>query len=139
MVDGLRRRASGSEGTSVSASRGTSVSSLEVDIMRELERALSRPESPVRVWRQNAGLLRHDGRMVRGAPKGAADLTGIVVGHGWRVEIEIKAGRGRLTREQEQWGDAMRRLGAVYVVCRGGDIEAHVEAVRAAVEARACR
>lgn len=46
----------------------------ESDIMRELERALCAADSPVRVWRQNAGLSRVDGRVIRGAPAGAAEV-----------------------------------------------------------------
>lgn len=111
----------------------------EADIMRELERALSAPGSPCRVWRQNAGLSRVDGRVVRGAPAGAADLSGIVVGHGWRLEVEVKTTRGRLRASQRAWGRAIERLGGVYVVCAGPDVEAHVEAVREAIARRASR
>lgn len=111
----------------------------ESDIMRELERALCSCDSPVRVWRQNAGLSRVDGRVVRGAPAGAADLTGIVLPHGWRIELEVKAVTGRVSLAQRRWGAMIERHGGIYIVCRGPDIRAHVEAVHAAVAARAAR
>lgn len=107
--------------------------------MRELERALCAPDSPVRVWRQNAGLSRVDGRVIRGAPAGAADLSGIVLPHGWRIEVEVKAVGGRQSLAQRRWQAMIERHGGVYIVCRGPDIRAHVEAVHAAVAARAAR
>lgn len=90
----------------------------------------------VRVWRQNSGkTIARRGGAVKGAPVGAADITGIVGPEGWRIEIECKAG-AKLTEKQRHWIATMLDYGALAVVVVFDDrlsIDANVEAVAAKV------
>ncbi|MBL8684404.1 MAG: hypothetical protein JNK05_34845 [Myxococcales bacterium] len=79
--------------------------------------ALSKIEG-VRVWRQNAGKVVARRGAVKGAPKGAADITGIIAPEGWRIEIEVKASVTGITRQQIKWLETMRERGAVVLVAR---------------------
>jgi len=72
---------------------------------------------PVRCWRQNAGRWRTEkGHWIEGAPKGAADLSGIILGSGKRLEIEVKAQKGRISDEQKHWAEKIAEFGGVYVL-----------------------
>jgi hypothetical protein len=107
----------------------------------------------LRVWRQNVGTLRvrdSAGRTERffhaGPPEGAADLSGIVLPEGWRIEIELKAASGRRTKPQEAWGAFIERSGGVYVLIRYDEarpLEANLDAaeclIRSAIDARRAR
>lgn len=124
----------------------------ETPFLRSLMGALGAlPE--LRLWRQNAGTawvpISDKGRdllkaltrrgMVRpidlGPPVGAADLTGIVLGSGLRLEIETKAERGRLSSEQVAWSEFIERAGGVYVLARPARGESLEQAVgRSAAE-----
>lgn len=57
---------------------------------------------------------------------GAADLIGTVLGR--RVDLEVKTGRAKQTREQRQWQTRIRRAGGVCEVVRS--VEEAVEVVR---------
>lgn len=73
----------------------------------------------VRLFRQVPGGRRvAGGGFMRGAPVGAADLTGWCRGSGRRVEIECKLGSGRLTAEQERWLATAGEEGVVALVAR---------------------
>jgi len=88
----------------------------EQAFMKAVEVALCRA-LPVRLWRQNAGRWRTEkGHWIEGAPKGAADLSGVVIGPGTRLEIEVKAKKGRISDEQQNWAKRMREFGCVYVL-----------------------
>ena len=119
----------------------------EVDFMRALMLALGQ-RADLRIWRQNSGTIvfREPGRGTRafhaGPPKGAADLSGIVIPEGWRLEIECKAGTAR-TPEQVRWGEFIARSGGVYVLVEAAagmtletNVGTAVELVNAAVQAR---
>jgi hypothetical protein len=83
--------------------------------------ALSKVEG-VRVWRQNSGtVVAARGGAVKGAPVGAADITGIVGPEGWRLEIECKGAATSITKSQTRWIDTMRDLGAIACVVRESD------------------
>lgn len=77
----------------------------------------------VRIWRQLVGNFwtRYgdgDFRPVSaGPPKGAADLSGLVIGSGKRLEIEVKGPGGKLRPEQEQFRQNMLAWGCVHMVC----------------------
>lgn len=69
----------------------------------------------IRLWRQNVGSVKVGDRLFRaGPPAGAADLSGLVVGHGWRLEIEVKTTSAR-TKAQRLWADFILSSGGVYV------------------------
>lgn len=115
----------------------------ESTFQKRLMIALSRVPG-VRVWRQNTGgVTFRDAktgsvrRFDAGPPKGAADVSGIVKPHGWRIEIECKAVRGRLSKEQRVWRDFIVASGGIYLLASERDgVDAVVESVRSAVEAR---
>lgn len=72
----------------------------------------------VRVWRMNTGFAqRAGGGAVRFGLPGQADITGLMR-PGRRVELEIKGPHGRVTPEQEAFGEWIRALGGLYLVCR---------------------
>lgn len=74
----------------------------------------------VRCWRQNAGGVTFErrGKVQRfrsGVPNGAADISGIVRPDGRRLEVEVKGPHGRLTKEQEAWGEFITSCGGIYL------------------------
>lgn len=91
---------------------------------------------PIRIWRQNAGKFETTrGHWVEGAPKGAADLVGLVIAgqhKGRHLEIEVKGPKGRQTDEQRNWERRIREFGGIYVVAQDDGSPA---AVSRAVEA----
>jgi hypothetical protein len=68
------------------------------------------------VWRQNTGMARAGGRMVRFGLPGQADISGLI--RGTRLEVECKSPTGRLTTEQRAFGDRVAKLGGIYIVAR---------------------
>ena len=102
------------------------------------------------VWRQNVGrILVRDarGRVQRafraGPPAGVGDISGYVRNGGYRLEIEVKAARGRLRPEQRAFADAARADGVVHVVIMydvalspAANVERGVALVKSAVAAR---
>ena len=100
----------------------------------------------LRVWRQNVGtiLIRgEEGGIQRaihaGPPTGAADISGIVVGSGRRIEIECKVMGRKRTKEQELWGQFIERSGGVYALVTDEEpIESAVERVMEKVRGQ-CR
>lgn len=120
----------------------------EADFQRALLQALCALPT-LRVWRQNCGGVairdragQVQGRFDAGAPKGAADLTGIAAPSGLRIEVEVKVDHAH-TPEQRTWQAFVERFGAVYVLVRWDrtlDIDANVargvRLVLDAIEAR---
>ena len=78
----------------------------------------------VRVWRQNSGKVQTvHGTWIELAPKGAADITGIVLGSGQRLEIECKSPTGKQSDEQKRWGEFIARSGGIYLLAKPGKDE----------------
>lgn len=72
---------------------------------------------PVKLFRQVPGRHKVErGGVMHGAPVGAADLTGYVVGSGRRIELEVKHSAGKLRPEQRRWLDACAADGVIVVV-----------------------
>jgi len=73
----------------------------------------------LRVWRQNVGTARSmDGkRVVAFGIKGAADLSGILA-CGTRLELEVKAKKGRMREAQKSFRAMILRFGGLYFVAR---------------------
>jgi len=73
------------------------------------------------VWRQNSGkmMVRDEETGIKrrfdGAPKGAADITGILAPEGIRVEIEANGKRGKMRPEQIQWAVRIQNAGGLYL------------------------
>jgi hypothetical protein len=75
----------------------------------------------VRVWRANTGAARtRGGRVVRFGVPGQADLTGLIRG-GRRLEVEVKGPTGRVSLEQEAFGELIMSLGGIWVIARSLD------------------
>ncbi len=108
---------------------------LESTIQHNIRLDLGKEPDLVLFRLQPGGLSDATGRPIRTAPKGTADLCGIltlsVSGHkfGTWFCLEVKTARGRVRKEQEQWGRMVRRMGGFYAVVRS------VEQARAALHA----
>lgn len=97
---------------------------LETTFMRNLLLALGRrPE--LRVWRQNNGVIPirdGNGKTERyfdtGIPNGAADISGIVIPYGWRIEVETKMQKGKVSQTQLNWAKMITEAGGIYVLAR---------------------
>lgn len=57
-------------------------------------------------------------RKIEGLPEGYSDLSGIRVGDGKAVFIEVKTAAGRPTAKQKKFINKMREYGAIAGVCR---------------------
>jgi hypothetical protein len=73
----------------------------------------------VRLWRNNSGVAstRDGSRFVRFGVPGQADLSGILKG-GRRVELEVKTAAGRVSPQQQAFGEMVSRYGGLYAVVR---------------------
>lgn len=105
--------------------------STESAIVAECMLALSRAGALVQ--RNNSGLLvGANGRRVRAAIPGAADIVACY--DGWFLAIECKTAKGRETRSQELYEKAVIMAGGVYLVCRDAaeipDLLAKIDAAR---------
>lgn len=84
-----------------------------------------------RVWRQNTGAMaktykrKSDGRTmtyrVRFGKKGVADIIGCLKPSGKHIEIEIKQGSDKPTKDQLRHGAEIKACGGVYVVVYSTD------------------
>lgn len=66
-----------------------------------------------RIWKAHVGGV---GRLRFGVP-GQADITGILSG-GRRLEIEVKTGTGRLSKDQERFKTIIEKYDGVHIVAR---------------------
>lgn len=73
-----------------------------------------------RVWRRNVGAAKTEYGFVRFGLPGEADVTGIAP-DGRRLEIEVKAGRDRLTPKQEKFLSMIESRGGIALVARDVD------------------
>jgi len=120
----------------------------ESEFQAHLERALNSPHRSTRVWRMNCGQIvytRNGAKNVfRGAPAGSGDLVGYTIGrlgHGQylgsaHLEIEVKARKGKLRKDQVARQKAAMKAGWPYVVARAGtDLKESVVAALALIDA----
>jgi hypothetical protein len=94
----------------------------------------------LRLWRQNVGAVAvrgEEGSVARffraGPPKGAADLSGIVRPEGYRLEIEVKASRGRPSHAQSRWASFIAAFGGIYLLAAYNGAQSLQENVRRVV------
>lgn len=115
-------------------------SGAESEFQDALERALNAAERITRVQRINTGLLFVDDgkggnrKGIRMAKAGTADLVGFVGGgHGWYLEVEVKAAKGRPRKSQLMRAAAILRAGGIHLFVwpRASTLE---ESVRLALE-----
>ena len=90
----------------------------------------------VRVWRSNVLVARAGDRIVRAGLTGQADISGIGGPRGVRLEIEVKAGKDRISPAQENFCAMIRRHGGIYILAR--DIEQALVELKTQMEARGC-
>ena len=70
-----------------------------------------------------------------GVVPGVADI--IIIWKGRALGIELKACTGRLSKAQQNWGDAFTLAGGCYAVCRSlGDVGAFLDAAGMPLRAR---
>lgn len=98
----------------------------------------------VRVWRQPAGEVpAQRGGVVKCAPVGAADLSGIVAPEGWRLEIECKGEKTYTAPErrkkQAAWRAFILESGGIHLQLRGPSVEAAFIEVLEAIGRRRAR
>ncbi len=95
-----------------------------------------------RAWRSNVLAARtRDNRVVRAGLPGQADITGIVAVRmlaqerpvGVRLEIEVKAGRDRLSEQQESFRRMIAERGGIHIVAH--DVEVALEKLALCVRA----
>lgn len=92
-----------------------------------LEQIGSRPD--VRLWRANVGTaVVPGGRVISFGVPGQADLSGIVIGSGRRLEVEVKGEKGRQSKQQKSFEEMILRFGGIYVLARSvGDVERAID------------
>lgn len=114
----------------------------ETDFVRRLLIEFSKIPR-VRVWRQNVGTILMEGKdgetrvFTGGPPKGAADISGIVMETGWRLECEAKLPKKRRTKEQLRWAAFIERIGGIYLFCEydpAMDLDANAVAAAARLQ-----
>ena len=81
----------------------------------------ARPD--VRLWPQRAGAGRAlaNNQVIRFGIPGCADLSGIVMGSGRRLEIEVKSDKGRQEPQQKRFQEMIQRFNGIYILARSVD------------------
>jgi hypothetical protein len=88
-----------------------------------------------RIWRVNVVRAKDPfGRMVTSGPSGSADLSGIHIPSGRRIELEVKSPKGTVRPEQVAFIEMVKSSGGIAGVVRSVD-----DAVALVLEASACR
>lgn len=88
----------------------------EKHIQEDIRQALS---YTCEVFRANVGVFRRGDRFVNtGLPKGFPDLFGFRKSDGKMFLIEVKNVKGRLSKEQKEFGKRMKEQNVLYGVAR---------------------
>lgn len=91
----------------------------EAAILREV--ILQARATGVKLWRQPAGKILTGLYAIQFAPRGAADLTGILP-NGVRVEVECKRRFGGVqSDDQKEWQKYIEENNGVYILAHSGD------------------
>ena len=92
----------------------------ETALQAKIRATLCKVGSPIRLWRNNVGVLKdgNGGYVSYGLGKGSADLIGLIVGTGRFIGIEVKTPTGRVTPEQKAWAKTIQDYGGIAVVLR---------------------
>lgn len=75
----------------------------------------------MRIWRQNTGAIVIDNRLVRFGVPGQADITGLLIPSGRRIEIEVKDAKGRQRESQKKFQAMIEKAGGIYILARSVD------------------
>lgn len=105
----------------VSRKQSMPVHDRESTVVREVVACAKRMGIPL--WRQQAGMVQIGQSMMKLAPTGAADLTGVIAPYGIRLEVECKRrdGKGRWSDDQKLWADEMNKVGCAYLLVKSGN------------------
>lgn len=74
--------------------------------------------SDMRIWRANTGAARFGNQVVRFGIPGQADITGLLLPSGRRLEIEVKSHSGEQRPEQKDFEAMIKRFGGLYILAR---------------------
>lgn len=72
----------------------------------------------MRIWRQNTGAALTKNGMVRFGVPGQADITGLLIPSGRRIEIEVKDAKGRQRESQKNFQAMIEKSGGIYILAR---------------------
>lgn len=72
----------------------------------------------MRIWRQNTGALKIDDRFIRFGVPGQADITGLLIPSGRRLEIEVKKLKGAQRESQKNFEKMIIKSGGIYITAR---------------------
>lgn len=75
----------------------------------------------MRIWRQNTGALKIDDRFIRFGVPGQADITGLLIPSGRRIEIEVKDAKGSQRKAQKKFQAMIEKSGGIYILARSVD------------------
>lgn len=76
----------------------------------------------LRIWRANVIVARtQQGRVIRAGVVGQADISGIMLPGGRRLEIECKSPTGKQRDAQRHWQAMIEKFGGLYVLARSTD------------------
>lgn len=75
----------------------------------------------MRIWRQNTGAALTKNGMVRFGVPGQADITGLLIPSGRRIEIEVKDAKGRQRESQIKFQAMIEKSGGIYILARSVD------------------
>jgi hypothetical protein len=93
----------------------------EHSIQNEILRVFG-SRSDMRIWRSNCGVATMgfgpDARKIRFGIPGQADVSGIILPTGQRMEIEVKKHDGRQSKDQKAFQQMIERFGGIYILAR---------------------
>jgi hypothetical protein len=72
----------------------------------------------LRLWRANTGVAQMGERSVRFGVPGQADISGLMLPDGRRLEVECKTAKGRQSEDQKRWERMITAMGGLYVLAR---------------------
>lgn len=72
----------------------------------------------LRIWRANTGVAQIEDRSVRFGTPGQADISGLLLPHGQRLEIECKTSTGKQSPAQKSFQAMIEAFGGLYVLAR---------------------
>lgn len=91
----------------------------EAEIQRAIMLAFG-ADPRLRLWRANTGTAKDPitGRVVRFGTPGQADLSGLILPLGRRLEIEVKSATGKQSEDQISFQRMIESFGGLYVLAR---------------------